>query len=167
MRSDGQAAEAVNELQSNASLWRHRVETTMVCVMRVLCLAAICVLVRSVPLRARPGGITLEGGPASGGSLVCWGQGVGPADRTGSETEYAAIALGAYHGLTLDADGVVTAWGENGSGQWTVPGGTKFTARGTELRRHRGRLLSQSGSAFGWLDRRMGRQHEGPTQRSV
>jgi len=157
MRCDSQAVEAVNELQSNASLWRHRVKTTMVHVMQVLCLAAIFVLVRSMPLRAQPGGITLDGVTASGGSLVCWGQGAGPADTTGSDTEYAAIALGAYHGLTLDGDGVVTAWGENGSGQCTVPGGQNFTAIAAGF--YHSLALRSDGSIVAWGDNTRGQRN--------
>ncbi len=157
MRCDSQAAEAVNELQSNASLWRHRAKTTMVRVMQVLCLAAICVLVRSVSLGAQPGGTTLDGVTASGGSLVCRGQGVGPADTTGPDTTYAAIALGAYHGLTLDADGVVTAWGENGSGQCTVPGGQNFTAIAAGF--YHSLALRSDGSIVAWGDNTRGQRN--------
>ncbi len=161
MRSDGQAVDTVNELQSNASLWHRGVKTTMAQVMQVLCLAAIGVLVRSAPLRAYgPEGIASDDAGTNGGSLVCWGQDVGPADGTGSEAEYAAIALGAYHGLALDAHGVVTAWGENGSGQAIVPSGQSFTAIAAGF--YHSLALRQDGSIVAWGDNTRG-QRDAPS----
>jgi hypothetical protein len=130
-------------------------------VMQVLCLAAIGVLVRSAPLRAYgPEGIASDGAGTNGGSLVCWGQDVGPADGTGSETEYAAIALGAYHGLSLDAHGVVAAWGENGSGQAIVPSGQDFTAIAAGF--YHSLALRSDGSIVAWGDNTRG-QRDAPS----
>lgn len=130
----------------------------MVHVMQVLCLAAICVLVRSVPLRAYgPEGIVSDGAGTDRGSLRCWGQDVGPADRTGSQTEYAAIALGAYHSLALDAEGVVTAWGENGSGQAMAPSGQGFTAVAAGF--YHSLALRPDGSIVAWGDNTRGQRN--------
>lgn len=117
----------------------------MVHVMQVLCLAAICVLVQGVPVRAHRT------------ALVCWGQGVGPAETADSDTEYTAVAIGAYHGLILDADGVVTSWGENGSGQCVVPSGQGFTAIAAGF--YHSLALRPDGSIVAWGDNTRGQRN--------
>src|SRR6267143_982811 len=53
------------------------------------------------------------------GTVISWGNQVIPYVQPG--TRYQAIAAGNYHSLALKSDGTVLAWGENGSGQSTVP----------------------------------------------
>ncbi|HPC94980.1 MAG TPA: hypothetical protein PLU87_08565 [Sedimentisphaerales bacterium] len=117
----------------------------MVHVMQALCLAVICVPVQGVPVRAHPT------------ALVCWGQGLGPAETADWDTEYTAVALGAYHGLALDADGVVTCWGENGSGQCVVPSGQGFTAIAAGF--YHSLALRPDGSIVAWGDNTRGQRN--------
>jgi hypothetical protein len=62
--------------------------------------------------------------PARAGQLLAWGS-----DRYGQVSDlpagadYAAIAAGDAHGLTLTSHGEVAAWGQNDDGQCDVPAG--------------------------------------------
>src|SRR5712664_4071975 len=53
------------------------------------------------------------------GTVRSWGQQVFPNVQPG--TRYLAIAAGWKHSLALKSDGRVVAWGDNSSGQSTVP----------------------------------------------
>ena len=55
------------------------------------------------------------------GTLITWGNKSLPYVAPGAR--YAAVAMGGFHSLALKSDGTVVAWGINGSGECTVPGG--------------------------------------------
>ncbi len=116
----------------------------------VLAIAAVGGLVWPVPAL----------GQAQRGSLVLWGQGAGPVRTSGSGPEYVAVAAGAYHSLLLDADGRVTARGENAHGQCNIPWGQKTTAVAAGF--YHSLVLRSDGSVSAWGDNTRG-QREVPS----
>jgi hypothetical protein len=53
--------------------------------------------------------------------VVSWGQQT--YDQGDVRERYSQIAAGGHHTVALKNDGTVVAWGNNNSGQWTVPSG--------------------------------------------
>ena len=65
-----------------------------------------------------------------GGSIVAWGHnGYGQCDVPAPNTDFVAVAGGAYHSLGLKSDGSIVAWGYDYHGQCNVPApNTDFVA---------------------------------------
>jgi len=62
---------------------------------------------------------------AAGGQLRAWGSdAAGQVTGVPAGDNYVAIAAGDAHGLALRSDGTVIAWGQNNSGECSVPAGT-------------------------------------------
>lgn len=95
-------------------------------------------------------------GQAQRGSPVLWGQGAGPVRASGSGPEYVAVAAGAYHCLLLNADGTVTARGENAHGQCNIPWGQKITAVAAGF--YHSLVLRSDGSIAAWGDNTRGQR---------
>jgi alpha-tubulin suppressor-like RCC1 family protein len=87
------------------------------------------------------------------GTLACWGDQVISYAAPG--TKFIKIAAGGYHDLGLKSDGTVVAWGDNSSGESTVPvgiNGVVSIAAGTS----HSLALKSNGAVVAWGDNSYG-----------
>jgi len=74
-----------------------------------------------------------------------------------ADSRYVAVAAGAYHSMALDADGLVVAWGENGSGQCDVPDERDIVAIAAGF--YHSLALRSDGSISVWGDNARGQRN--------
>ncbi len=96
-------------------------------------------------------------GQTESGSLRFWGQDFGPPPTFTLDSRYVAVAAGSYHSMALDADGMVVAWGENGSGQCDVPDERDIVAIAAGF--YHSLALRSDGSISVWGDNARGQRN--------